>query len=70
MGSEYSVEKKVYHILTEIRVFWSGDKDLDYHQYLLKSFEKNLTIVTISVVQEKNFNIVEYSTGTEYSIKK
>ena len=40
MGSEYSVEKKVYHILTEIRVFWSGDKDLDYHQYLLKSFEK------------------------------
>ena len=40
-GSEYSIKNRVYHILTEIKVFWSGHKGLDYHQYLLNLIEKS-----------------------------
>ena len=69
-GSEYSVKKKVYHILTEIRVFWGGHNGLNYHQYLLKSFKKKCCNCDYIIGSEKNFNIVEYSTGIEYSIKK
>ena len=70
-GSEYSIKNRVYHILTQIKVFWSGHKGLDYDQYLLNLFsKKNPKTVTILLVRETNFTVVEYSTGTEYSIKK